>query len=133
MDHLTSLKKRSLPSGPEIVCAAPQENTPETTGKTARSSRNFDGPWPKTPGRVLGTGLIRLYQLTLSGFVGQACRHQPTCSEYAYEAVARFGLIPGSYLAFWRVMRCTPWGTSGFDPVPEKMRWLGNRMQRADH
>jgi uncharacterized protein len=72
---------------------------------------------------LLGVGLIRFYQLTLSGFVGQACRHQPSCSEYAYEAIARFGLFPGSWLAMKRVVRCNPLGTSGFDPVPQKMRW----------
>jgi len=85
--------------------------------------RNYAGPWPRTPGRLLGIGLVRLYQLTLSGFIGNSCRHQPTCSEYAYEAIARYGLVPGSWLAFWRVSRCNPWGTSGYDPVPQKMRW----------
>jgi len=86
-------------------------------------NRNWSGPWPKTPGRVVGTALIRLYQLTLSGFIGQACRHQPTCSEFGYEAVARHGLIPGGWLTAKRVARCNPWGTSGHDPVPEEMRW----------
>ncbi|MGN6585437.1 MAG: membrane protein insertion efficiency factor YidD [Rhizobiaceae bacterium] len=81
-------------------------------------SRNFSGPWPKTPDRLLGTGLIRLYQLTLSGFVGNTCRHLPTCSEYAYEAVARHGLWIGGWLALFRVARCGPGGTHGLDPVP---------------
>jgi len=90
------------------------------------ATRNYDGPWRRTPGRLFGTALIRLYQLTLSGFIGQSCRHQPTCSEFAYEAVARHGLLPGSWLSLWRVLRCNPWGASGasgFDPVPGKMRW----------
>lgn len=86
-------------------------------------NRNWSGSWPRTPGRVVGTALIRLYQLTLSGFIGQACRHQPTCSEFGYEAVARHGLIPGGWLTAKRVARCNPWGTSGHDPVPEEMRW----------
>lgn len=86
-------------------------------------SRNYTGPWPKTPGRLLGIGFIRLYQLTLSGFVGQACRHQPTCSEYGYEAIARHGLLPGGWLTLRRVIRCHPWGTHGHDPVPPRMRW----------
>lgn len=81
-------------------------------------SRNWQGIWPRTPGRLLGVGLIRLYQLTLSGFIGNACRHQPTCSEYGYEAVARHGLFHGGWLALKRVAKCNPWGTSGFDPVP---------------
>ncbi|MEM7461121.1 MAG: membrane protein insertion efficiency factor YidD [Pseudomonadota bacterium] len=87
------------------------------------NSRNYQGEWPKTPARLLGIGLVRLYQLTLSGFIGQSCRHQPTCSEFAYEAIARYGLIAGSWLSLKRVARCNPWGTSGYDPVPQKMRW----------
>ncbi len=86
-------------------------------------TRNYTGPFPKTPGRLLGLGFVRLYQLTLSGFVGKSCRHLPTCSEYAYEAIARHGLFPGGWLALKRVARCNPWGTSGHDPVPPAMRW----------
>ena len=59
--------------------------------KGRRYSRNYSGPFRKTPDRLFGMGLIRLYQLTLSGFVGNSCRHIPTCSEYGYEAVARHG------------------------------------------
>lgn len=81
--------------------------------------RNWDGPWPKTPGRLVGIGLVRLYQLTLSGFVGHTCRHLPTCSEYAYEAIARHGLLRGAWLAVMRVGKCGPGGTSGIDNVPE--------------
>jgi len=83
------------------------------------ASRNWQGAWPKTPGRLLGTGFIRLYQITLSGFIGNACRHQPTCSEYGYEAIARHGLAYGGWLTMWRVAKCNPLGTSGHDPVPE--------------
>lgn len=85
-------------------------------------TRNYSGPWRKTPGRVVGTSLVRFYQLTLSGFIGNSCRHIPTCSEYAYEAVARYGLARGSWLAAKRVARCNPWkklgGSEGYDPVP---------------
>jgi putative membrane protein insertion efficiency factor len=83
--------------------------------------RNFAGPWPKTPGRVFGTAFVRLYQLTLSGFVGNSCRHLPTCSEYAYEAIARHGLWAGGWMGLFRVMRCGPGGTHGLDPVPEHL------------
>lgn len=86
-----------------------------------RYSRNYTGPWPKTPGRLLGTGLVRLYQLTLSGFIGHSCRHLPTCSEYAYEAIARHGLWAGGFMGLFRLMRCGPGGTKGLDPVPEKL------------
>ena len=82
------------------------------------AGRNYAGPWRKTPARLLGTGLVRLYQLTLSGFVGGHCRHLPTCSEYAYEAVARHGLLRGSWLSARRVARCGPFGGAGIDPVP---------------
>ncbi|MCB1423336.1 MAG: membrane protein insertion efficiency factor YidD [Nitratireductor sp.] len=91
------------------------------------AGRNWQGEWPKTPGRLIGTGLIRLYQITLSPIVGRSCRHLPTCSEYGYEAIARHGLLPGSWLTFWRVLKCNPLGTSGIDPVPEKMRWALRR------
>jgi putative membrane protein insertion efficiency factor len=89
--------------------------------------RNWPGPWPKTPGRVLGTSLVRLYQLTLSGFIGNSCRHLPTCSEYAHEAIARHGLWAGGWMGLFRVSRCGPGGTHGIDRVPEQLaprfRW----------
>lgn len=105
---------------------------PEEGGKITRKSlpgdsRNWGGNWPKTPGRLLGTFIIRLYQLTLSGFIGNACRHLPTCSEYGYEAIARHGLWTGGWMAVLRVSRCGPFGSHGYDPVPEKLsgdhRW----------
>ncbi|NKJ05695.1 membrane protein insertion efficiency factor YidD [Rhizobium sp. SG741] len=81
-------------------------------------SRNYSGPFRKTPDRLFGMGFIRLYQLTLSGFVGNSCRHIPTCSEYGYEAIARHGLWAGGWMTLFRVARCGPGGTSGLDPVP---------------
>jgi putative membrane protein insertion efficiency factor len=91
-------------------------------------TRNFAGPWRKTPGRLAGTAFVRFYQFTLSGFVGNSCRHLPTCSEYAYEAIARHGLWAGGWMGLFRVMRCGPWGTHGIDRVPEALdrryRWF---------
>jgi len=84
-------------------------------------NRNFSGAWRKTPGRLFGTGLIRLYQLTLSGFIGGHCRHLPTCSEYGYEAIARYGLWAGGLMTLFRIMRCGPFGAHGFDPVPQSL------------
>jgi len=81
--------------------------------------RNWNGPFRKTPGRLFGMGFIRLYQLTLSGFIGNGCRHIPTCSEYGYEAFARHGFWSGFWLTLFRVGRCGPGGTSGLDTVPE--------------
>ncbi|MDI7864052.1 membrane protein insertion efficiency factor YidD [Rhizobiaceae bacterium n13] len=83
--------------------------------------RNWPGPFRKTPGRLLGVGLVRLYQLTLSSFVGHGCRHLPTCSEYGYEAIARHGFWAGGWMTLFRVARCGPGGTHGFDPVPEAL------------
>ncbi|PJI42702.1 MAG: membrane protein insertion efficiency factor YidD [Rhizobium sp.] len=84
-------------------------------------SRNWSGPFRKTPDRLIGMGLIRLYQLTLSSLIGNSCRHMPTCSEYGYEAIARHGLWSGGWLTLFRVGRCGPGGTWGIDPVPEKL------------
>ncbi|UWF59851.1 MULTISPECIES: membrane protein insertion efficiency factor YidD [unclassified Brucella] len=93
------------------------------TGKGAPRpySRNFTDPWRKTPGRLFGTALIRFYQITLSSLIGNSCRHLPTCSEYAYEAIARHGLWRGGWMGFFRVVRCGPFGTHGFDPVPREL------------
>ncbi|MCH2140653.1 MAG: membrane protein insertion efficiency factor YidD [Phycisphaerales bacterium] len=63
--------------------------------------------------------LVRIYQVTLSPFMGGHCRYQPTCSKYAIEALRDHGAFRGGWLAFKRVARCHPWGGSGWDPVPE--------------
>jgi len=62
--------------------------------------------------------VIRGYQLLLSPFLGSNCRYHPSCSEYACEAIARYGLLKGSWLGIKRLGRCHPWHPGGFDPVP---------------
>ncbi len=62
--------------------------------------------------------LIRFYQWTVSPMVGPACRFYPSCSQYALEAVTRFGVLRGGALAVARLARCHPWHPGGFDPVP---------------
>jgi len=111
----------ALMSEPAIVIYPPmsQERPSHRHARPGSPGRNFSGAWRKTPGRLFGTGLVRAYQLSLSGFVGNSCRHLPTCSEYAYEAIARHGLWAGSWLGFFRVLRCGPGGTHGIDNVPE--------------
>ena len=64
--------------------------------------------------------LIRFYQKHISSRTPPACRFSPTCSQYAVEAIERFGVIKGTGLALWRILRCNPWGGHGYDPVPEK-------------
>jgi len=75
-----------------------------------------------TPGSTVRAALlrlIRLYQLTLSPWLGRQCRYEPTCSHYAAEALQRFGVRRGVWLAAKRIGRCHPWGQSGYDPVPD--------------
>lgn len=66
--------------------------------------------------------LIRFYQRGVSPLLPPACRYQPSCSEYAAQAVQRFGALRGTWLAARRLLRCHPWGGSGYDPVPELRR-----------
>ena len=61
---------------------------------------------------------VRLYQLTISPLLPASCRFAPTCSQYAVEALKKHGPLKGSYLTFRRLLRCHPWGGSGYDPVP---------------
>lgn len=65
-------------------------------------------------------GAIRGYQRVVSPRLPASCRYQPTCSEYAYDAISRLGAWRGSWLAVRRVARCNPWGGSGYDPAPER-------------
>jgi hypothetical protein len=62
--------------------------------------------------------LIRAYQVGISPWLGPACRYEPTCSAYADQAVRKHGAARGSWLALRRLLRCHPWGGSGYDPVP---------------
>lgn len=71
-----------------------------------------------SPLALLMRGLIIGYQWTLSPFIGRQCRFLPTCSHYALEAIARYGAFRGGWLMIRRLLRCHPWGGSGFDPVP---------------
>lgn len=61
--------------------------------------------------------VIRLYQATLSPWIGRQCRFEPTCSRYTAEAVARHGALRGGWMGVRRLCRCHPWGGSGYDPV----------------
>lgn len=62
--------------------------------------------------------LIRFYQMCISPMLGKNCRFTPTCSQYALEAIGKYGPFKGSWLAIKRICRCHPWGGSGYDPIP---------------
>lgn len=67
---------------------------------------------------LLFLGIIRIYQHTISPFIGANCRYTPTCSAYATEAIKKYGPFKGGRMAIRRILSCHPWGKSGYDPVP---------------
>ena len=89
---------------------------------------------------------VLIYRYGISPFTRGSCRHLPTCSDYASEAVRRHGGWVGFWLAFARMMRCHPWGSHGHDPVPEHLdasypwwqawrhgRWSGRHITHGFH
>ncbi|HMK85582.1 MAG TPA: membrane protein insertion efficiency factor YidD [Steroidobacteraceae bacterium] len=64
--------------------------------------------------------MIRIYQWTLSPLLGPSCRFYPSCSCYAHTAIERHGVLAGCYLAARRLLRCHPFASGGYDPVPDK-------------
>jgi uncharacterized protein len=69
--------------------------------------------------RTFGRALVKLYRIALSPLVGFHCRHLPTCSDYADQALERYGLWAGGWMTLARLLRCHPFGTSGLDFVPQ--------------
>jgi hypothetical protein len=67
--------------------------------------------------RAIAVAPIRAYQRVVSPLVGSRCRYYPSCSEYAAQAIERFGILRGLVLAGWRLLRCNPWSAGGVDPV----------------
>ena len=65
------------------------------------------------------SGAIRFYQQAVSPLMGPSCRFTPTCSEFALDAIDRYGALSGGWLAFKRILRCHPFGGQGYDPIPE--------------
>ncbi|HXX40196.1 MAG TPA: membrane protein insertion efficiency factor YidD [bacterium] len=68
--------------------------------------------------RTFGVGLIRFYQRWVSPYTPASCRFYPSCSEYAAEAISRYGVVRGGWLAVRRLLRCHPLHPGGYDPVP---------------
>lgn len=69
--------------------------------------------------RWLVLAFIRIYQKTLSRTLpADTCRFYPSCSHYGYQAIYKYGVIKGGFMAAWRILRCNPFNRGGFDPVP---------------
>ncbi len=79
------------------------------------------------PLRWLAVLPIRVYQRLISPMVGERCKYYPSCSEYAAQAIQRYGILRGLVLAGWRLLRCNPWSLGGVDPV-ENQRLFKSRM-----
>ena len=62
--------------------------------------------------------IIKLYQFVISPLTPPSCRYSPTCSQYALGALKKYGIIKGVSLTFKRIIKCHPWGGSGYDPIP---------------
>jgi putative membrane protein insertion efficiency factor len=83
---------------------------------TTSSKRVFNGL--KKGISYLFMALIRLYQVAVSPHIPPSCRYTPTCSQYAIEAIRKYGPFKGGWLSLKRISRCHPWGGHGYDPVP---------------
>ncbi|HEX6119731.1 MAG TPA: membrane protein insertion efficiency factor YidD, partial [Dongiaceae bacterium] len=126
----TPLAKCILPITQRPCGGTPHPSLPPPVGEGRHSSaggkgsverfRAFaasicDHPWVV---RAALIAPIRLYQWTVSPLLGVNCRYAPSCSSYAIEAIALHGVLRGAWFAVRRVLRCHPWGDSGYDPVP---------------
>ena len=80
--------------------------------------------------RALLIGIVKLYRLTLSPWIGSACRFTPSCSAYSLQALEQHGAAAGSYLTVARIARCHPWCAGGHDPVPDHKPKLFTRFGR---
>lgn len=84
------------------------------------------------PRRVL-IFLVELYRTWISPMRLPTCRFEPTCSTYAVEALEKRGLIYGSLLTIWRLLKCGPWHKPGYDPVPERRPRRSDRTTETSH
>lgn len=93
--------------------AGPEPDKPASAQRKVAAGIGRIVAWPLL-------GLVWLYGRVLSPLMGVNCRFQPSCSEYASEALRQYGGFKGGWLALQRLARCHPWGGSGYDPVPKK-------------
>lgn len=75
---------------------------------------------------------ILFYQHFITPYTPPSCRFTPTCSEYGRQALLKHGPIKGLLLTLWRILRCNPWGGSGYDPVPPKGKWRNETTGKDD-
>ncbi len=95
------------------------------TDKTAHASSPTRPPSRPAAGRYTWSifplvVLVRAYQMTLSPFIGRQCRYEPTCSNYALDALREYGPWRGTWKAAGRILRCHPFAKGGYDPVPPR-------------
>ena len=81
--------------------------------------------------KYLAIGAVRLYQLLLSPLFAGSCKFHPSCSEYAIDALRRYGFLRGSVLAGWRLLRCNPWSDGGVDHVEDQRLFARRRKPQA--
>jgi len=108
-------------SDPSVLARAPRTAEELGRGDVTDVTLTF-------PARGL-TGAVKLYQHAAAGRPSP-CRHVPSCSTYAVEAIQLHGALRGSWLAVRRLSRCHPWGTQGYDPVPPRRERDGGRRAR---
>jgi putative membrane protein insertion efficiency factor len=75
--------------------------------------------------------VIRVYQRVISPALPRRCKYHPTCSEYAVQAIGRYGILRGSVLAAWRLARCNPFSHGGYDPVSAQTLFRGSRVSAS--
>ena len=83
--------------------------------------------------RRAAIALLRVYQRTLSPLLGPRCKYYPSCSEYAVQAIGRYGILRGSVLATWRLLRCNPFSHGGVDEVSDRPLFRGSKMRSERH
>ena len=105
-----------------ILSEACTEDGPEACATAVAADNSKNAPQSCSLARRVATAplvlLVRFYQICISPLKPSCCRFTPTCSQYALEALRKYGVFKGTWLAIKRILRCHPWGGSGYDPVP---------------
>jgi uncharacterized protein len=100
---------------------------PDPTATTASMAARVVSSLSQLPRRLL-IGAVQAYRYLLKPWLGNACRFEPSCSQYALDALRRHGAIAGGALAGGRLLRCHPWCDGGLDPVPARAPGLFTRL-----